>query len=116
MSPSQVLSNPPKPGTRFKLGGFVEAGSCHKLADAVAVFRLSDGSNSLPVTHRGILPDLFREKQSAVVYGELGADGVFVASDVLARHDEKYMPPEVADMLRKSGRNPAALPVGAPCT
>jgi cytochrome c-type biogenesis protein CcmE len=116
MSPSQVLTNLPKPGTHFKLGGLVEAGSCHKLPDSVVVFRLTDGAKSLAVTHRGILPDLFREKQSAVVFGELGPDGVFVASDVLAKHDEKYMPREVADALKKSGRNPAAVTQGAPCT
>jgi cytochrome c-type biogenesis protein CcmE len=96
----------------------VEAGSCHKLPDSVVVFRLTDGSKSVPVTHRGLLPDLFREKQSAVVFGELGPDGVFVASDVLAKHDEKYMPPEVADALMKSGRSPdaAATLRGSPCT
>jgi cytochrome c-type biogenesis protein CcmE len=118
MTPSEVLSGLPKPGMSFRVGGLVEAGTCHKLPDAVVVFRLTDGSKSLPVTYRGILPDLFREKQGVVALGELGPDGVFVASNVLAKHDEKYMPPEVADALKKSGhwQKTAITSQGSPCT
>jgi cytochrome c-type biogenesis protein CcmE len=118
MSPSEVLSNSPKPGTSFRVGGLVEAGTCHKLPGAVVVFRLTDGAKSLPVTYRGILPDLFREKQGAIALGELGPDGVFIANNVLAKHDEKYMPPEVADALKKSGhwQEQAASSQGSPCT
>jgi cytochrome c-type biogenesis protein CcmE len=118
MSPSDVLGNLPKPGTRFRLGGLVEQGTCHKLADAVVVFRVTDGSQSLPVSYRGILPDLFREKQGVVAEGRIAPDGVFVADTVLAKHDEKYMPPDVAAALKKSGHWQEAKQVsaGAPCS
>jgi cytochrome c-type biogenesis protein CcmE len=104
MSPSDVLANAPKPGTRFRLGGLVEAGSFHKGPGTHSTFRLTDGTQSLPVAYNDILPDLFKEGQGAVAEGTLGADGLFVADKVLAKHDEKYMPPEVAAALKKSGR------------
>ena len=72
--------------------------------NATVMFRVTDLTSSLPVTYRGILPDLFREGQGVVAEGHMRADGVFVAQDVLAKHDEKYMPPEVAAALKKSGR------------
>ena len=104
MSPVEVEKSMPKPGTRFRLGGLVETGSFHKEADAVSVFKVTDNAASLPVTYRGILPDLFREGQGVVAEGKMGPDGVFVADTVLAKHDEKYMPPEVAAALKKNGR------------
>jgi cytochrome c-type biogenesis protein CcmE len=104
MSPSDVLANVPVPGTRFRLGGLVEAGTLHKGSGTVSTFKLTDGAKSLAVTYSGILPDLFKEGQGAVTEGQLMPDGLFVADTVLAKHDEKYMPPEVADALKKSGR------------
>jgi cytochrome c-type biogenesis protein CcmE len=118
MSPADVSKSLPKPGTRFWLGGLVEAGSFHKQPNAVSVFTVTDRAASLAVTYRGILPDLFREGQGVVAEGELGPDGVFVADTVLAKHDEKYMPPEVAAALKKSGRwqEQSNKPTGAPGT
>ncbi|MFZ1108502.1 MAG: cytochrome c maturation protein CcmE [Rhodomicrobium sp.] len=104
MSPSDVEKNKPAPGTRFRLGGLVAAGSFHKQADAVSAFGVTDNAATLAVTYRGILPDLFREGQGVVTEGKIGPDGVFVADTVLAKHDEKYMPPEVAAALKKTGR------------
>ena len=112
------------PGRRIRIGGLVETNSLAKQVDGHAVaFRVTDGKNELPVVYDGILPDLFREGQGVVAEGKLGRDGVFVASSVLAKHDEKYMPPEVADALKKAGRwqeggtltpQPAALPAKVP--
>jgi cytochrome c-type biogenesis protein CcmE len=104
MSPSDVLANLPKPGTRFRLGGLVEASTFRKISGTTSVFHLTDGSKSLPVAYSGILPDLFKEGQGAIAEGQLMPDGVFLADSVLAKHDEKYMPPEVAAALKKSGR------------
>ncbi len=104
MSPTEVLANAPQPETRFRLGGLVEAGSYQKGAGTVSTFRLTDGAKSVAVSFSGILPDLFKEGQGAVTEGKLGPDGVFIADTVLAKHDEKYMPPEVAAALKKSGR------------
>jgi cytochrome c-type biogenesis protein CcmE len=105
MSPTDVLTKLPKPGTRFRLGGLVEAGTFHKDTGTAPTFRLTDSSKSLPVTYIGkdLLPDLFKEGQGAVAEGYMAPDGVFMADRVLAKHDEKYMPPEVADALKKSG-------------
>jgi cytochrome c-type biogenesis protein CcmE len=118
MSPSDIAKNAMKPGTRFRLGGLVQNGSVHRQADAVAVFTVTDGAASLPVTYKGILPDLFREGQGVVAEGRIGPDGVFNADTVLAKHDEKYMPPEVAAALKKSGRwqEQGSKPNGAPRT
>jgi cytochrome c-type biogenesis protein CcmE len=104
MSPTEVLATPPAPGTRIRLGGLVEAGTFHKGSGTEAFFKITDGAKSLPVTYTGILPDLFKEGQGTVAEGQLGPDGVFHADTVLAKHDEKYMPPEVAAALKKSGR------------
>src|SRR5215475_3405210 len=103
MSPTEALTNLPKPGTRFRLGGLVEANTFHKGAGTAATFTLTDCSKSLPVTYIGteFLPDLFKEGQGAVAEGYLAQSGVFVADHVLAKHDEKYMPPEVASALKK---------------
>jgi cytochrome c-type biogenesis protein CcmE len=101
-SPSDLVAGTVKPGTRLRLGGLVEAGSIVREGNAVK-FRVTDGVNAVPVTYTGILPDLFREGQGTVAEGKVGTDGIFAADTVLAKHDEKYMPKEVADALKKSG-------------
>ena len=104
-SPSDLAGREMPPGRPFRLGGLVEEDSVRKLDDGLTVaFRITDLSHSVPVTYRGILPDLFREGQGVVTDGTLGPDGVFVAREVLAKHDENYMPPEVAEALRESGQ------------
>lgn len=100
-SPSQVAADPPEAGERFRLGGLVEVGSVSQESGTVR-FTVSDGGASLPVVFAGIPPDLFREGQGVVATGAM-ADGVFVASEVLAKHDEQYMPKEVADALKAQG-------------
>ena len=104
-SPSEVHAEAPPAARAFRLGGLVEEGSVKKQSDGLTTeFRVTDLATSVPVTYRGILPDLFREGQGVVTEGRLGADGVFVAEEVLAKHDETYMPREVADALKKSGQ------------
>ncbi|MEO6842687.1 MAG: cytochrome c maturation protein CcmE [Bradyrhizobium sp.] len=90
-------------GRRFRLGGLVERGSLVHGADLVVTFKVGDGSATLPVAFKGILPDLFREGQGVVAEGALDASGVFKADTVLAKHDETYMPKDVADALKKQG-------------
>lgn len=103
-SPSDLQAREMPADMRMRIGGLVEEQSVVKQADGLTTdFRVTDLAASLPVSYRGILPDLFREGQGVVVEGSLGADGTFVASNVLAKHDENYMPPEVADALKKSG-------------
>ncbi|MAA76015.1 MAG: cytochrome c maturation protein CcmE [Salinisphaeraceae bacterium] len=98
--PSAVVAGDVGPGTRFRIGGLVEQGSVERDNEALTVtFRLADCAASVPVSYRGILPDLFREGQGIVAYGTLDGAGLFVADEVLAKHDENYMPPEVADAL-----------------
>ena len=88
----------------FRLGGLVETGSVQRDSTGVEVrFRVTDMADTVTVSYHGILPDLFREGQGVVAEGRLGADGVFTASEVLAKHDENYMPPEVAAALKKQG-------------
>jgi cytochrome c-type biogenesis protein CcmE len=91
-------------GKRFRLGGMVEQGSLVRGADLAVSFKVSDGNATVPVAYKGILPDLFREGQGVVTEGALDAAGVFKADTVLAKHDENYMPKEVADALKKQGR------------
>jgi cytochrome c-type biogenesis protein CcmE len=103
-APTDVMTSPPPPERRFRLGGLVEEGSVARQADGVTVeFRVTDTVTSLPVRFTGVLPDLFREGQGVVAEGTLVA-GVFMARDVLARHDENYMPKEVADALKAAGQ------------
>ncbi len=109
-SPSDILAGAerPAPERAFRLGGLVEAGSVQREPPAagerpVVYFRVTDGAHTVPVVFQGVLPDLFREGQGVVTLGRLGPDGIFRASEVLARHDETYMPPEVADALKRSG-------------
>ncbi len=102
-SPSDIAEAPQ--GRPIRLGGLVEADSITRQADGVTVtFRVTDLAASVPVTYSGLLPDLFSEGQGVITEGTLGTDGVFVAREVLAKHDETYMPREVADALKKSGQ------------
>jgi len=104
MSPSDLATKGAPETRRLRLGGLVEAGSVARQADGRTIdFRVTDGSSAVPVVFGGVLPDLFREGQGVVVEGALGKNGVFKADTVLAKHDERYMPPEVADALKKSG-------------
>lgn len=101
-SPSQLAEDPPRAGERFRLGGLVEDGSLERGQGAELRFSVTDGGAVTAVTFSGILPDLFREGQGVIATGRLDGD-VFVASEVLARHDESYMPAEVADALKERG-------------
>jgi cytochrome c-type biogenesis protein CcmE len=104
VTPSDIARGRVEPDKRFRLGGLVVGGSVERAGnDGVVRFRLSDEVNEVPVRYQGILPDLFREGQGIVAQGVLGRNGVFVASEVLAKHDENYMPPEVADALKQAG-------------
>jgi cytochrome c-type biogenesis protein CcmE len=103
-SPTDVATKPMAGDRRIRIGGIVEQGSFARGADGLSVrFAVTDFANRVPVTYRGVLPDLFREGQGVVAQGRL-ANGVFEADEVLAKHDENYMPPEVVDALKKSGR------------
>jgi cytochrome c-type biogenesis protein CcmE len=102
-APADIAKAPHDRG--FRLGGLVEAGSVTKDADGLTVhFKITDMTAAVPVTYKGVLPDLFREGQGVVAAGRLGPDGGFVADEVLAKHDERYMPKEVVEALKKSGR------------
>jgi cytochrome c-type biogenesis protein CcmE len=104
MSPSDLAAKGAPETRRLRLGGLVEAGSVAREADGRTIdFRVTDGSSTVPVTFSGVLPDLFREGQGVVVEGALGKSGTFKADTVLAKHDERYMPPEVAEALKRSG-------------
>jgi len=104
-SPTEVQAEAPPQDRTFRLGGLVEEDSVKKLSDGLTVeFRITDLTASVPVSYRGILPDLFREGQGVITQGKLGANGIFIAQEVLAKHDETYMPREVADALKKSGQ------------
>ncbi|MGF1610657.1 MAG: cytochrome c maturation protein CcmE [Kiloniellales bacterium] len=104
-SPTDLAEQKAPPGRAVRIGGLVEEDSVTRSGDGLTVsFRVTDLAHSVPVTYSGILPDLFREGQGVVAEGELGSDGVFVAREVLAKHDETYMPPEVAEALKKSGQ------------
>ena len=102
-APSDVAGGLPAPDKAVRLGGMVEAGSVRRAADGVTVrFVVGDGRATVPVVFAGIVPDLFREKSGVVAEGEFQPDGSFKASNLLAKHDEKYMPPEVAGALHKT--------------
>jgi cytochrome c-type biogenesis protein CcmE len=102
-TPTQVLAGEAPPGRPFRLGGLVENGSLQRAAgSAAASFVVTDLSRRVRVTYHGILPDLFREGKGVVSQGRLGADGVFTADEVLAKHDENYMPPEAAFALAQA--------------
>ena len=103
-SPSDLADQPMPPGRQFRLGGLVKPGTVERVEDSLATrFVVTDGPEDVRVEYVGILPDLFREGQGVIARGELNEQGLFAASEVLAKHDENYMPPEVADALEKSG-------------
>jgi cytochrome c-type biogenesis protein CcmE len=102
-TPSDLTSRHVGPDRRLRIGGLVETGSVEHNGDEVR-FTVTDLSARLPVVYRGVLPDLFREGQGVVAEGKLDESGLFHASEVLAKHDENYMPKEVADALKKSGQ------------
>ena len=102
-SPTDVVEKQVKPGTRIRIGGLVKEGSVSR-GDRLAVrFEVTDGKSTVPVAYQGLLPDLFREGQGIVAEGALDGSGTFRADSVLAKHDETYMPKEVADALKKQG-------------
>ena len=108
-TPSQVAAGAAKPGQMFRMGGMVVNGSVQRTPGSMTVrFTLTDMQHSVPIVYTGILPDLFREGQGLVVHGTLSADGQFTADEVLAKHDEKYMPPEVAAAIKKAQDQAAA--------
>ena len=102
-TPTQVANGEAPKGRSFRIGGMVEEGSIQRESDGLTVrFAVTDTAKTVPVTYKGILPDLFKEGKGAVAQGQLGPDGTFVASEVLAKHDENYMPPEAAAALAKA--------------
>jgi len=114
-SPSQVVAKEAPVERTFRLGGMVESGSLKRRSDGLTVdFVVTDTARSIPVVYTGILPDLFKEGKGVVAQGRLGPDGVFVASEVLAKHDENYMPPEAAEALARAqkGELPDAKKAG----
>ena len=103
-SPSELAVQPMPAGRQFRLGGLVKPGSVEKIGDGLTThFVVTDGPEEVMVAYVGSLPDLFREGQGVIARGSLDGSGTFAASEVLAKHDENYMPPEVADALEKSG-------------
>jgi cytochrome c-type biogenesis protein CcmE len=102
-TPSEMAGKTIGPDRRVRVGGLVEQGSVKKEGSTVT-FTITDLTATLPAIYTGVLPDLFREGQGVVAEGRVGRDGMLHASEVLAKHDEKYMPKEVADQLKKSGR------------
>lgn len=106
-SPTQLAAGEAPEGARIRLGGLVQEGSVKREAGSIEVrFVLTDTKEAFTVSFSGILPDLFREGQGIVAHGRLGADGVFVADEVLAKHDENYMSPEVVEALKEAGHDP----------
>jgi cytochrome c-type biogenesis protein CcmE len=104
-SPTDIAEKQVPRERNLRLGGLVETGSVERVAGSTEVrFRVTDMQHTVPVVFAGALPDLFREGQGVVAQGQFTADGVFHAREVLAKHDENYMPPEVADALKRSGR------------
>ena len=111
-SPSQVVAKEAPLEKTFRIGGMVESGSLKRQADGLTVqFVVTDTARSIPVTFTGILPDLFKEGKGVVAQGRLGTDGAFHATEVLAKHDENYMPPEAAHALSKAQAEKAAKSV-----
>jgi cytochrome c-type biogenesis protein CcmE len=104
LTPTQVAANEAPHDRSFRIGGLVEAGSVVREKDALTVrFKVTDTAKTIPVVYTGILPDLFREGKGVVAQGRMNPDGSFRATEVLAKHDENYMPPEAAEALKKAG-------------
>ena len=104
-TPTQVVAHEAPQGRNFRIGGLVEKGSVKRQPDGLTVrFVVTDTAKSVPVLFKGILPDLFKEGKGVVAQGKVGADGVFAASEVLAKHDENYMPPEAADAVERANK------------
>lgn len=102
-SPSQVVAKEAPLERAFRIGGMVETGSVKRQNDGLTVsFRVTDTAQTIPVVYKGILPDLFKEGKGVVAQGKLGPDGVFHATDVLAKHDENYMPPEAGHAIEQA--------------
>ena len=102
-SPTDLLDKHVKPGQRMRIGGLVKEGSVRRGDDLRVSFEVTDGTSSIPIAYQGLLPDLFREGQGVVAEGALDGAGTFRADSILAKHDETYMPREVADALKKQG-------------
>lgn len=108
-TPTQIAAGEAPEGRRLRVGGLVEQGSVRRTPGSLEVrFDVTDLDQTITVAYAGILPDLFREGQGVVAHGLVGTDGLFEADEVLARHDENYMPPEVAEMLEERGHPPDA--------
>jgi len=104
-SPTQIANGEAPTSRAFRIGGLVEEGSIKRQADGLTVnFVVTDTAKSIPVTYTGILPDLFKEGKGVVAEGKLGSDGLFTATQVLAKHDENYMPPEAAHALEQAAK------------
>ena len=118
-TPTQVYNNEVPSGRSFRIGGLVEEGSVKRENDGLTVnFVITDTHKSIPVVYKGILPDLFKEGKGVVAQGKVNANGMMVAEEVLAKHDENYMPPEASDSLKKAqaanAADTAAMPANAP--
>ncbi len=112
-TPTQVFNHEAPQGRNFRVGGLVQQGSLKREGDGLTVnFIVTDTAKSMPVTYRGILPDLFKEGKGVVAEGKLGPDNIFHAEQVLAKHDENYMPPEAKDALDKAAKAKAAAAGG----
>ena len=113
-NPTQIAAGEAPQDARIRAGGMVKEGSVKRTGDSLDVeFVVTDYAADVTIRYRGILPDLFREGQGIVALGRLNADGALVADEVLAKHDENYMPPEVTQALEKSGKLPGGMPAGA---
>ncbi len=108
-TPTQVMNKEAPQGRSFRIGGLVEVGSVQRQADGLTVhFNITDMVKTMPVVYKGILPDLFKEGKGVVAQGKMEADGLMHAEEVLAKHDENYMPPEAADAIKRAQEASAA--------
>jgi len=103
-SPSDIAADHIAPGVFFRVGGLVAKGSVSHGEHGLVRFRVTDGRNAVPVEYTGVLPDLFREGQGVIAIGSMSPGGTFMANEILAKHDAKYMPPDVVDALKRAGR------------
>ncbi len=111
ITPTEIIAGTAPEGRTIRLGGVVSEGSLKREDDGITVhFKVTDNANEIPVLYKGILPDLFREGQGIIAMGKVNSNGLFIADEVLAKHDENYMPPEVMEALEKSGAQPPHKP------